>query len=232
MHVTNSGKVDLHHVTVTDPACNAAPHTNGDGTLSPGESSTYRCSHTLRASGPDWLVTTATVRAASAGGFAKARARAATRVLKPELSISVTPNPVSGGSGDTITYRYVVRNTGNATLKHVTVTDDHLGSVGSVPRLAPGHAVTLTMPRTLTTTQVWVTNTATVTAKDASGHRVNASGHAAVTLVAGTAHNGGSSGNGDGTAFTGGDATLPGAAALLLAVVGATSLLIAARRRS
>jgi hypothetical protein len=185
----------------------------------------------VRAGAPDWLATTATVRAASVGGFARARARAATRILKPKVTISIAPNPLSGGPGDTITYRYVVRNTGNATLTDVTVTDDHLGSVGSVPQLAPGHSVSFSTPRTLTATHVWVTNTATVTGKDASGHRASASGHAAVTIVASAAHPGGTAGNGDGTAFTGGDATVPGVAALLLAIVGATSLFVAARSR-
>jgi uncharacterized repeat protein (TIGR01451 family) len=231
MHVTNTGKIDLHHVTVTDPACNASPHTDGGGTLSPGEHATYRCSHTVRAGAPDWLATTATVRAASVGGFARARARAATRILKPKVTISIAPNPLSGGPGDTITYRYVVRNTGNATLTDVTVTDDHLGSVGSVPQLAPGHSVSFSTPRTLTATHVWVTNTATVAGKDASGHRARASAHAAVTIVAGAARTGGTAGNRDGTAFTGGDATVPGVAALLLALVGGTSLFVAARRR-
>lgn len=232
MHVTNSGTVDLHHVTVADPACDAAPHTDGDGTLSPGERSTYRCGHTVRAGSPDWLVTTATVRAMSVGGSAQARSRTATRVLKPKLSISVTPTPVSGGPGDTITYRYAVRNTGNGTLTDVRVTDDHLGTIGSVPQLASGHSVTFTMPRALTAEPVWVTNIATATGQDASGHRVRADAHAAVTIVAGAGHIGGSGGDGGGTAFTGGDATLPGLAALFLASVGVTSLVIASRRRS
>jgi hypothetical protein len=88
------------------------------------------------------------------------------------------------------------------------------------------------MPRTLSASQVWVTNTATVTGRDPSGHRVTASDHASVTIVAPAALNGGSSGSGDGTAFTGGDATVPGLAALVLAALGVASLVLAARRRS
>jgi hypothetical protein len=88
------------------------------------------------------------------------------------------------------------------------------------------------MTRTLSATHVWVTNTGTATAQDPSGHGVTASDQASVTIVAPATHPGGSSGNGDGTAFTGGDATLPGAAAVLLAIAGAAALLAAARRRS
>jgi hypothetical protein len=231
MQVTNSGTIDLHHVTVADPACDGRPHSRAEGSLSPGERSTYRCVHTVRAGGTDWLVTTATVRADSFGGFAHARARTATRVLNPELSVSVVPNPVSGSPGDALTYRYVVRNVGNATLTDVAVMDDRLGSVGSVQQLAPGHSAGFTLQRTLTATHVWVTNTATATGADPSGHTVKASAHASVTIVASAAHNGGTNGNGDGTAFTGRDATLPSIAALVLAIVGATSLMLAARRR-
>jgi len=231
MHVTNTGAIALDHLTVTDPGCDSAPHGNG-GMLSPGMSRTYHCTHVVRAGAADRFSTTATVNAASASGSAQASARATTKVLKPTLSISVTPNSVSGVVGETVDYRYVVRNTGNTTLTHVTVTDDHLGAVGSLAQLAPGHTATFSMPRTLSASQVWVTNTATVTGRDSSGHRVTASDHASVTIVARAAHNGGSSGSGDGTAFTGGDATLPGLAAMALAVVGVASLLLAARRRS
>jgi uncharacterized repeat protein (TIGR01451 family) len=232
MHVTNSGEVDLDHVTVSDPGCDGAPHGGGDGTLSPGEHRTYRCRHVVRTSTPDLFATTATVRAASAGGSTSARARATTRVLKPKLSISVVPNPVSATVGDTLTYRYVIRNTGNATLTDVAITDDQLGSVGTVPQLAPGHRITFQVHRTVTAERVWVTNTATVTAKDASGHGVRSRDRAAVTIVAASTHAGGTNASGDGTAFTGGDATVPGLVALVLVVVGATALLLGARRRS
>jgi hypothetical protein len=225
MHVTNSGSIALDHVTVTDPGCDTAPHSLGGGLLSPGEQRTYRCRHLVRADTPDRFVTTATVRAASAVGAAHASARAATRVLKPTLSISVIPDPASGTAGAAITYRYIVRNTGNTTLTDLRVTDDRLGSVGSAPQLAPGHSVRFSVQRTLTATHVWVTNTATVAAHDASGRRVTANDRSSVTTV-------GSNGSGDGTAFTGGDATLPGIAALALALVGAASMLLAARRRS
>ena len=231
VRVTNTGAIALDHVAVSDPGCDGAPHGNAGGTLSPGGTRTYRCTHAIGPNTPDWFSTTATVRASSAAGSAHASARAATRVLKPKLSISVTPDPTSGVIGDSVTYRYVVRNTGNSTLTNVTVTDDHLGAIGSVAQLAPGHSVSFSTPHTLSAIQVWVTNTATAAGHDPSGHRSTASDRASVTIVSSAAHSGGSSG-GDGTAFTGGDATLPGFAAVVLAVVGVASLLLAARRRS
>ena len=232
MRVTNPGDIALDHVTVTDPGCDAAPHGNGDGTLSPGERWTYRCDHVIRANAPGWFATTATVRAASAAGSAHASARSATRVLRPKLTISVVPDPTSGSPGDAVTYRYIVRNTGDTTLTDLTVTDDRLGAVGTVPQLAPGHSISLSMTRTLSATHVWVTNTGTATGRDPSGHPLSASDQASVTIVAPATHPGGSSGSEDGTAFTGSNATPPGIAAVLLAIVGACSLLAAGRRRS
>jgi uncharacterized repeat protein (TIGR01451 family) len=231
MHVTNTGHLPLRHVRVADPGCDTAPtvrgHGNGDGMLSHRETWTFGCTHVVRGDAPDWLVTTAVVRAASSGGPAHASARAATRVLRPKLSVSVTPTPVSGTPGDTIAYRYVVRNTGNATLTSLTIVDDQLGDVGTVATLAPGHSAAFTVDRVLGARHPWVINTATATGHDPSGHAVTASDHAAVTIVAGADGT-----NGDGTAFTGSDATPSAVAALVLAIAGITALLLAERRRS
>jgi hypothetical protein len=78
---------------------------------------------------------------------------------------------------------------------------------------------------------VWVTDTATATARDPSGHPVTAHGQTSVTIVAPNGGAGGT-GGGDGTAFTGSDATVPGLASILLAVAGIASLLVAGRRRT
>lgn len=233
MRVTNTGHLPLDHVTVADPGCDGAPalrgHGNGDDTLSPAETWTFGCTHVVGNDTPDWLATTAVVRASSSGGSAHASARAATRVLRPKLTVSVTATPGSGSPGDTITYRYVVRNTGNATLASLTIRDDRLGVVGTVGSLVPGHSATFTVDRVLTARHPWVTNTATAAGHDPSGQAVTASDRAAVTIVAGAANGGG---DGDGTAFTGSDPTLPAVAALLLAITGVAALLLAARRRS
>ena len=111
------------------------------------------------------------------------------RVLDPGIAISVEPTPVSGTPGDTITYTYVVSNTGDAALSDISVDDDRLGHIGDIPQLQPGHDATLHATRTLSATQVWVINTATARGTDASGASVSASDEASVTIVA--AANGG-----------------------------------------
>jgi uncharacterized repeat protein (TIGR01451 family) len=235
MQVRNDGTLDLHGIAVTDPGCDAPPtlrsNGNGDATLSPHETWTYGCTHVVRADASTWFATTARVAASSAHGSAHASARSATRVLRPSLTISVRPEPTSGTPGDTVTYRFIVRNDGNTKLTHLLVVDDQLGHVGTAGTLAPGHSVTFSVDRVLSTRHVWVIDIATATAKDPSGHGVSAHASGSVTIVASNGGGGGTAG-GDGTAFTGSDATAPGLASILLAVAGIASLGVAARRRS
>jgi large repetitive protein len=46
--------------------------------------------------------------------------------------------------GDTVTWTYNVTNTGNVNLSNITVIDDVLGLVGTIPSLLPGESITLT----------------------------------------------------------------------------------------
>jgi hypothetical protein len=46
--------------------------------------------------------------------------------------------PTQAHEGDTVTYRFTVTNTGEATLSNVVVIDNVLGSVGTIDSLAPG----------------------------------------------------------------------------------------------
>ena len=187
MRVRNDGHTDLHGVAVTDPGCDAPPTVrsdgNGDATLSPHETWTYGCTHVVRADSATWFATTARVAAASAHGSVHASARSATRVLRPSLTITVRPEPISGTPGDTVAYRFVVRNDGNATLTHLVVIDDQLGHVGTTDTLAPGHTVTFSVDRVLSARHVWVIDTATATAQDPSGHPVSDHARASVTIV-------------------------------------------------
>jgi uncharacterized repeat protein (TIGR01451 family) len=236
MKVTNSGSIDLHDVRVTDAACSGAisqvADGNGDPTLAPGETWRYRCEHRVTPSAGVHLTSIAVVAAASANGRARASDRASVRVLRPGLVLRVTPKPSSGSPGETITYRYVLHNTGDATVTDISVDDDQLGHVGDVSRLVPGHAVTLTVERLVGARHVWVTDRATATGADPSGRAVTAIGQASVTLVAPSAHGSPSGGAGNGgTAFTGAPIAPPLAAAIILALLGVGALLLERRRR-
>jgi len=234
MRVTNTGKVAFGDVSVRDPGCATSPSRvsdgNGDAELGPREAWTYRCTAKIPKGTGRLFTTTGTAVGHSPDGNARANAHATVRVLRPHLSIVVTPDPASGTPGDTVTYRYVVRNVGDAVLTDITVTDDRLGSIGSVPQLAPGHAVTFHADRVLSATDVWVTNTATASGDDPSGRSVRATGAASVSIVADAGQGSGSDPN-DGTAFTGTDAGDLALIGLDLAVIG-LALLRAARRRT
>jgi uncharacterized repeat protein (TIGR01451 family) len=230
MRVHNDGQTSLGSVDLLGPGCSPKRigNGNGDAVLAVGENWTFRCSRHIDGV-QDRLTGTATVVAYSATEQkVSARDSASVRVLDPGIAITVEPSPVSGTPGDTITYTYVVSNTGDAALTDISVDDDRLGHIGDIAQLQPGHDATLHATRTLSATDVWVINTATAEGTDAGGRSVSASDETSVTIVA--AGNGGQGGHG-GTAFTGLDATPAAALAIALGLVGA-ALLAAGRRRA
>src|SRR5439155_20474751 len=107
-------------------------------------------------------------------------------VINPSISIVKTANPISGAPGDTVTYTYVVKNTGDTTLFNVVVTDDKLGPINAdhpIPSLTPGQSVTLTKTTTLPSTAGALTNVGTATGTDVLGTKVSAHDNATVTVV-------------------------------------------------
>jgi uncharacterized repeat protein (TIGR01451 family) len=226
MKVRNDGQVALGSVDLRGPGCSAVRIGGSDASLSIDEVWTYRCARSVGAATPDPLTGIATVVAWTGAEERVSASDAATvRILDPRISITVTPNPISGSPGDTITYTYVVSNTGDAELSDISVDDDHLGHIGDIAQLQPGHDATLRASRILSASPVWVTNTATARGTDAGGHMVSDADEASVTIVsAGTGAHGG-------TAFTGLDATPAAALGALLGLLGA-GLLVAARRRA
>jgi uncharacterized repeat protein (TIGR01451 family) len=151
------------------------------------------------------------------------------------VTIEKTASPTSGDPGDTITYRYVVTNTGNEAAQ-VTVTDDLLGDVGT-DVLQPGAHTSFEMQATLPTSGAAVVNVATVVAETDTGERCTARDDATVTIVSaggGGQPPGGNGGEqppgGGGTAFTG-PADLPIAALVILATIGLAAIVVARRGR-
>jgi hypothetical protein len=233
--VRNGGGLALSHVRVVDPGCRGAPSLgssgNGDQILDPGEVWRYGCAIRITPATGRVLATAATVTARSSGGGVRASDRATVRVLRPDVTIRVTTFPVSGAVGDPITYRFVVRNIGDSTLTGLSIDDDQLGHIGSIPTLVPGHDAVVSTVRVLSVRHVWVTDTATVTGSDPSGSSVHATDQAVVTIVdAGTQPSSG--GTGGGTAFTGSSTAVPAGAAVVLVIAGLAALLTARRRRS
>jgi uncharacterized repeat protein (TIGR01451 family) len=193
--VTNTGNVDLTTVAVNDPAIGSVtcPSPPSPG-LSPGESETCTADalHTVTQADVDngRVVDTATATGTDSNGTVSPVSDPSTATIftvapNPDVSLvksgTVAPAADQGAAkvGDTISYSYVVTNTGNVTLASVDVSDPSLGGVTCpapmAPGLAPGDSETCTgdTPHTVSQADVdsgIVVDTATATGTDTRGN--------------------------------------------------------------
>ena len=84
--------------------------------------------------------------------------------------------------GTTVTFTYVVTNTGDTTLYDISVDDDILGHIGDIAVLEPGQSVTLT--KDFVVGDEPVTNVGTAEGEDILGRSVSAIDDATVTPIA------------------------------------------------
>ena len=228
--VKNTGGIDLTGIDLIDPTCDSTPTLvhdgNGDAVLAVGETWTFECAHTVTSGDGDPLHNVATVR----GHYGEGATVSDTdghdvNVLHPDIDLVTSATPTSGTPGTTIVYTFTVENTGDATLFHVSVDDDRLGPIGTIPSLAPGQVERLTAEIALGDSPV--TNGATAGGADALGRSVSDVDEATVTVV-GAGVVGGSGGGG--TPFTGRD--VDGLLGWLLGLLAlGSALLIGSRRR-
>ncbi len=108
----------------------------------------------------------------------------------PELTVSVTSNPMIISSGQLVTYSYSLNNTGNVTLTNVILVDDNgtPGIPGDDVTIAVCNTITLAIgevedcgSRSVTVTQT-ITNTVEATGKDLTLNDVTGSDVATVTV--------------------------------------------------
>lgn len=146
-HVTNTGLVPLHDITVTDDRI-AVPIVCEDTTLDPGQSTVCRAVHTI--TGEDLAIghvtNTATVTGDPPVGppVTDDDDETVEDHVGPGTSIEKTAFPDEYAvPGELITYSYHVVNIGTATLHDVVVTDSR-GLPVSCPHttLAPGESMT------------------------------------------------------------------------------------------
>jgi uncharacterized repeat protein (TIGR01451 family) len=137
----NSGNVTLTAVGITDALPGISAFTFGAwpggtaGTLQPGQSVTATASYRLSQADVDSgaVVNSATGSATPPTGAAVTSTAPATVPLAsgPALSVTKTGTVSGNGSvGDTVTFAFVVRNTGNVTVSSVALAD-------SLPGLSP-----------------------------------------------------------------------------------------------
>ena len=78
------------------------------------------------------IINAATVNGTAPDGKVRSGSDTATVTVvhAPAISLAKTPEPANYvASGETITYTYLVTNSGNVTLSRITLTDNKLGSI-------------------------------------------------------------------------------------------------------
>lgn len=188
--VTNSGEADLVEVVLTDPICDAGTLTlvddaDGDTTLAVGEEWTFECTRVITATDPDPLPNTATV----VGTDVRDRTTDDTDdhlvdLIAPAIQVVKTVDDATPGVGQTVTFTYVVTNTGDTTLFDVAVVDDKLGPIGTIAELAAGASATLTKTMVVAADSPTL-NIATATGADVLGKTVTDDDPETITIVLG-----------------------------------------------
>jgi uncharacterized repeat protein (TIGR01451 family)/LPXTG-motif cell wall-anchored protein len=189
--VVNTGDHPVTDVTVSDPLCSSPPasktKTGGDQdhALEPGETWTYTCSHVVASADGGSLTNTAEVVALDPLLRAITAVDSHTlAVLHPALELTKTASATSVAVSDTVTFTYVITNTGDALLRNVVVSDDVLGVIAVVPSLAPGESATRAKAMSVTASSP-ATNVGTATGTDVLGRQVSSSAAATITIVLG-----------------------------------------------
>jgi uncharacterized repeat protein (TIGR01451 family) len=186
--ITNTGNVTLYNITIDDPKVSV---TGGPiASLAPGASNntTFTAIYTLTQDDINLGVfsNTATVNSTDPNGDPVSDSDTDTQTLDTEAGIALVKtgvfNDTNGDTfaqeGETITYTFVVTNTGNVTITDLVINDLTLGviNLAVVPStLAPGQSGQVTFDYTLTQADVdagVVTNTAVATGKDPKGNDV------------------------------------------------------------
>ncbi len=191
--VTNTGNVTLTDVTVDEGAFTGSGSLSpvtcpaGAASLAPGAQVTCTATYTVTQADVDAgsITNTATATGTPPSGPPPTSPPSTVTIPAPQnpaltLAKSATPTTVAA-AGDTVTYHFLVTNTGNVTLAPVTVTEGAFTGTGTLSpvtcpagatSLAPGASVTCTATYTLTQADVdagSVTNTATATGTPPAG---------------------------------------------------------------
>jgi uncharacterized repeat protein (TIGR01451 family) len=233
--VTNPGELELFDVELTDPVCDAGTISlvddgDGSGGLAVGEVWHYTCTHLVTDADPDPIPNTGTVRGDTNEGEGGEEVTDSddhvVDVIHPGIAIVKTVDEDIVPVGDTVTYTYVITNTGDTTLYGISVDDDILGHIGDIAVLEPGQSVTLT--RDFVVGNRIVTNIGTAEGEDILGRSVSADDDATVTPIAGSNP---PPPNNSPTPFTGSDAGRLGLITMVLFGIGVTVVASTRRRR-
>ncbi|WP_420367228.1 DUF7507 domain-containing protein [Curtobacterium sp. L1-20] len=246
--VTNTGNVTITNPTINDTGFSGTGElsavtcpSSGDRLL-PGQSVTCTATYTTTQADVDAgsLRNTATAVGTTPGGDPTDPTPPSTTIVPtdPHPALTVVKKASSStitGAGQTVRYTFTVTNTGNVTMRNVTVIDRDFSGTGQLSAitcpagttaLAPQMSVTCTASYVSTAADVragTLTNTADVTGTPATGGDpiTSTPSVATVAVVAGAA----------GLAFTGATIGWPLGIAALLLVTGLGLITLRKRRR-
>ena len=179
--VTNTGKADLFNVAVNDDVLG---HIGDIASLPVGASQTLTKAFTVPVGKTDITNTVTACGRDAASVEVCDTDNHKLHPIHPAIAIVKTANPVSVNPGQSVTYTYKVTNTGDVDLTNVTVDDDVLGHIGTLPALAVGASQTLTKAVTITAASP-THNVATAVGTDPLGKKVSAQDDATITVVLG-----------------------------------------------
>jgi uncharacterized repeat protein (TIGR01451 family) len=230
--VTNPGELELFDVVLSDPICDAGTIVAGaevDSSLAVGEVWHFSCTHLVTDTDQDPLPNTATITGDTSEGEGGEQVSDTddhlVDIIHPGISIVKTVDEEVVPIGTTVTFTYVITNTGDTTLYNVSVDDDILGHVGDIEILEAGASVTLT--KDFVVGDAIVTNVGTAAGEDVLGRSVSANDDATVAPIAGE----NPPPNTPPTPFTGSDAGRLGLITMVLFGIGVTVVASTRRRR-
>ena len=191
-----------------------------------GASESHDFDYVVLNSDTDPLVNEVTAKGSGVGSrvAVEALANCVTDLIHPAIEIVKTVDEDTVPIGTTVTYTYVVTNTGDTTLYDISVDDDILGHVGDIAVLEPGESATLT--KDFVVGDVPVINVGTATGEDILGRSVSSDDDAIVTPIAGEVPP-----PNPPTPFTGSDAGRLGIISMVLFGIGVTVVATTRRRR-
>jgi uncharacterized repeat protein (TIGR01451 family) len=231
--VTNPGELELFDVVLSDPICDAGtilPGADVDASLAVGEVWHFTCTHLITDTDPDPLPNTATVTGDTSEGEGGEQVSDTddhlVDIIHPGISIVKTVDEEVVPIGTTVTFTYVIVNTGDTTLYNVSVDDDILGHIGDIPVLEVG-GPPVTLTKDFVVGDEIVTNVGTATGEDVLGRSVSANDDATVAPISGE----NPPPNNPPTPFTGSDAGRLGIITMVLFGIGVTVVASTRRRR-
>ncbi|NNL46788.1 MAG: LPXTG cell wall anchor domain-containing protein, partial [Acidimicrobiia bacterium] len=188
--VTNDSTVGdgspIGSVNVVDdqagPATYVSGDTNTNDLLEVGETWRYEATYTVEATDPDPLSNTGTANGVDLDGEPVEDNDSHTiDILKPAISIAMTPPSQQAVTGGTASFSITVTNEGDTQLDNVNVNSPNSPSCdNAIGSLLPTESVTYTCDQTITAD---VTNTATVTGQDQTGLVVSDTASASVDHI-------------------------------------------------